>query len=121
MATTSKASESQKWVSNTLFEIKSQSLDGTKESSIEKTKTQRFRERLSRTTERFFSKFHYLFRQGLSLPCNFGAVTKMVPNLIWTHNFFGSQEIWAREVWAPRNLDPKKFELVSSTLTQKFL
>ena len=29
------------------------------------------------------------------------AITEMVPNLIWAPDFFGPQEIWFREVWAP--------------------
>ena len=32
------------------------------------------------------------------------AVTDLVPELIWAHDFFGPQEIWAL-----RNLDPRKF------------
>ena len=45
------------------------------------------------------------------------AITEMVPNLIWAHDFFSSQEVWALrdlgpkkfgplEIWSPRNLSP---------------
>ena len=36
--------------------------------------------------------------------CVFLAITEMVPDLIWAPDFFGP---W--EIWAPRNLSPKKF------------
>ena len=33
-----------------------------------------------------------------------GAIAEMVPDVIWDPDFFGP-----REIWSPRNLDPKKF------------
>ena len=46
----------------------------------------------------------FLKRFCTELVFNFTDVTEMVPNLIWAPDFFGPQE-----VWAPRNMDPKKF------------
>ena len=48
------------------------------------------------------------------------AVTELVPEPIWSPEFFGPQEIWSprnlvpekfgpREIWSPRNLAPEKF------------
>ena len=33
-----------------------------------------------------------------------GAITEMVPDVIWAPDFFGP-----REIWSPRNLVPEKF------------
>jgi hypothetical protein len=44
----------------------------------------------------------YLLGQKI-ISCTYGAITEMVPDLIWALDFFSLQEIWSS-----RNLSPKK-------------
>ena len=52
--------------------------------------------------------FFVNFFIGLNLSHIIGAVTEMVPDLIWAPDFFGSQEIWAPRTLGHNRCGPEK-------------